>query len=83
MTGRIGTNTPNLYPSPGTTALWPCSNGAAQIRVGLELAETYSNFSDIFALSQGLRSGVPNRSGAWGRGCDEAEISEEKSFFIE
>ena len=39
MTGHIGTNTPNSYPSLGTTAVWPYSNGAVQIRVGLELAD--------------------------------------------
>ena len=39
VTSHIGTNTPKFPPSLGTTALWPYSNGAVQIRVGLELVE--------------------------------------------
>ena len=39
MTSHIGTNTPKyVYPLAGLTALSPYSNGAVQIRVGLELA---------------------------------------------
>ena len=44
MTGDIGTNTrPNLYPLPGDDRPLPYSNGAVQIRVGLEVAELLSD----------------------------------------
>ena len=53
-------------PSLGKTALWPYSNGAVQIRVGLELADPFSEkallFTDFSFVASPSQNSAPNRN---------------------
>ena len=71
MTSHIGTNTPKFVPPRRGRPLRPYSNGAVQIRVGLELAEGLNpkslnksaisssfNFFELFFWGGGLFQGL-------------------------
>ena len=80
MTGHIGTNTPKFVPSRwGMTALWPYSNGAVQIRVGLELAE---NCGVLLSPKDPNLEKIHSRLNAWNLQAFRMKVSFSLEYFI-